>query len=299
MKNRLLPFLAVLRYDLRTLWSGWLVRLWLAGSALLTLILLMFGWATLPSSYFVSMILSPYIVVPWFLAVMVLGVDPVSGSRIEALADGILSRPVTRYEYLFAAWSARVLTVLGVYLVVVVPAILLVAFAKREVPLKDQDIALFGTIAALSVTGLILTLQVSLGFFLGTLLRRPLVAILVLLFLWYPVNMILHTFSLEEFSPISLSQAMPKIAKTKFWTDEKDKAKTDRQLELAAEQLQASLSSFFGGAAPPAPKKDRGFFEEGEGKYEDLALWRVLLGYATPTLVSVAAATWIFCRRDL
>ena len=44
---------------------------------------------------------------------MVLGISPVTGARLDALADGILSRPVTRYEYLLASWLARVLVVLA------------------------------------------------------------------------------------------------------------------------------------------------------------------------------------------
>ena len=42
--TRLMPFLAILRYDLRTLLSSWLVRLWLAGSVLLTLLLIAVWW---------------------------------------------------------------------------------------------------------------------------------------------------------------------------------------------------------------------------------------------------------------
>ena len=37
--HRLMPFLAILRYDLKTLTGSWMVRLWLAGTALLTLML--------------------------------------------------------------------------------------------------------------------------------------------------------------------------------------------------------------------------------------------------------------------
>jgi hypothetical protein len=62
-------------------------------------------------------LLFPYLVFPWFLVVMVLGISPVTGSRLDSLSDGILSRPITRYEYLLAAWAARVTAVLAVYLV--------------------------------------------------------------------------------------------------------------------------------------------------------------------------------------
>ena len=62
---------------------------------------------------------------------MLLGISPVTGSRLDALADGILSRPITRYEYLLASWAARVVTVLAVFFLVITPCVLLATFAKR------------------------------------------------------------------------------------------------------------------------------------------------------------------------
>ena len=63
---------------------------------------------------------------------------------------------------------------------------------------------------------LVLTFLVTLAFFAGTLLRNALLAAVVLVFVWFPVNLVLHTFSLEEFSPISLSQALPTLLRTSW-----------------------------------------------------------------------------------
>ena len=95
----MMPFLAILRHDLRGLFASWLVRLWLGATALLTLILTLSQWSESPSAVLISSLLFPYLVFPWFFVVIVLGVGPVSGSRSESLADGILSRPVARHEY--------------------------------------------------------------------------------------------------------------------------------------------------------------------------------------------------------
>ncbi|MCL4190503.1 MAG: hypothetical protein KJZ87_02065, partial [Thermoguttaceae bacterium] len=194
----MLPSLAILKYEALTLLSSWLVRLWISASAVLTLLFILANWGQMQSPALVAVILFPYLVFPWFLAVMVLGVEPVSGARVDALADGILSRPITRHEYLLGSWGARVLVVLGAYLAVVVPAVLLVGLAKRDV--SGEPLTLYGAVAALVVVAIVLTLQVSLAFLAGTLFRRPLLAMLVLVFLWYPVSTVLHTFSLEEFS---------------------------------------------------------------------------------------------------
>ena len=103
-----MPFLAILRHELGTLCASWLVRLWLVATALLALILASSNWSNFQTAPLVASMLFPYLVFPWSLVVMVLSVNPVSGSRAEAVADGILSRPVTRYEYLLASWTARV-----------------------------------------------------------------------------------------------------------------------------------------------------------------------------------------------
>jgi ABC-type transport system involved in multi-copper enzyme maturation permease subunit len=287
------PFLAILRYDLRTLASSWLVRLWLLGSAVLALLMLGAAWKEQQTAPLIAMLLVPYLVFPWFLVVMVLGVDPVSGARLDALADSILSRPVTRHEYLLASWAARLLVVQGVFLAVVVPVILRVVTAQRRV--LEDHVTLYGVLAALAVVALVLTLQVTLGYLLGTVLRKPLLAIVVLLFAWYPSDLILHQLSWEQFSTISLSQAMPQLLRTPWHREakpaERSSAAEIRKLAAQAAQL---LSPF--GATPTAARKPD-FFQS--GNYADFSLLRVLLGYGIPTVVALALTLLYFCRRDL
>lgn len=289
-----MPSLAIARYELGSLWGSWLVRLWLVGSVLVTLLVVLSNWAQMQTAPLVAVLLFPYLVFPWFLVVMVLGVEPVSGSRIETLVDGILSRPVTRYEYLLAAWGARVLVVLAGYLVVLGPAISLVMLANRPVP--EDTVTVYGILAALGVVGLVLVFQVSLSFLFGTLLRRPLLAIVILLFLWYPANLILHTFSLEEFSPISLSQSLPTLLRQP-WREGQTLTKTpDLELETLARQTERFLS-VFGGPSEPIVQRKPGFYEQ--NNYDDFSLLRVLLGYGVPTLAAVGLATLCFSVRDL
>ncbi|MEN6495177.1 MAG: ABC transporter permease [Thermoguttaceae bacterium] len=295
LRSRLMPSLAIVRYELRTLLGSWLVRLWLAGGVLLTLLMILTNWNQMQTAPLVAVLLFPYLVFPWFLVVMVLGVEPVSGARVETLVDGILSRPVTRYEYLLASWAARVLVVLAGYLVVMLPAIALVSFAHR--PVADDSVTLYGLLAALGVVGLVLVFQVSLSFLFGTLLRRPLLAMVILVFLWYPANVILHTFALEEFSPISLSQSLPTVLRQPWHATEALVQKTpDLELEALARQTSQFLS-VFGGPAAETPEHKPGFFEK--NNYRDFSLLRVILGYGVPSLASVGLATLCFSLRDL
>jgi ABC-type transport system involved in multi-copper enzyme maturation permease subunit len=291
--TRLMPFMAILRYDLRTLTSSWLVRLWLAGSILLTLLLVAVWWRQLKTAELITSLLVPYLVGPWFLIVVVLGADPVSAARTEALADGILSRPVTRHEYLLASWAARLAVVLGCYLVVIVPAIVWVTLAERTV--AADTVTVYGTIASLAVVGLVLTFLVSLAYLLGTLFRRPLLAVVVVLFIWFPSNLILSTFSLEAFSTLSLSQALPMLFRTPWRAETSSEAAKVVGFEDLSQSTAQFLSIFGGGVQQP--EKPKGFFER--GRHEDFSLRRVTLGYGLSTLACLVVTLLCFCTRDL
>ncbi len=298
----MMPFLAILRHDLRTLVGSWLVRLWLAATVVLTLLLTAANWNQLPTARLVASLLFPYLVFPWFLVVMVLGVDPVSGSRAEALADGILSRPVTRYEYLLATWAARVVVVLGTYLIVMIPSICVLRLVHRPEGLADT-LTLYGIAAAMGVVALVLVFQVSLAFLLGTLLRKPLLTIVVLLVLWYPVNGVLYAFRLEEFSPISLAQAIPTLLgePSRQAEGQSQVSAKDEPPEASEPQVPEFVYRFLVGAEPPKPKPqpkpEPGWYDR--AKYRDFSLIRVVLGYGVPTLLAVTLATLCFCFRDL
>lgn len=290
----MMPFTAILWHDLRMLWSSWLVRLWLIATGLLALVQLIANWGSFQTAPLIAVLLLPYIVFPWSLVVMMLSVNPLSGSRSGVAADGILSRPVTRYAYLLAAWTARVTLVLSVFLVVTVPAIAIVALAERSAPV--DEVTFYGIVASLTVVGLVLTLLVSVGFLLGTLFRNTLLAIVVLVFLWFPVNLVLNVFSLEEFSPISLTQALPTLLRQPWQETEAETPEPD--LDATFRDALNFFSSLGGDSSPePSPEERGSFFERGD--YQDFSLSRVILGYGIPTLVSIALATFCFCLRDV
>lgn len=294
--TRMMPFLAILQHDLKTLWASRLVRLWLVATVVLTFILTISNWPQFQDAPLIASLLFPYLVFPWFFVVVVLGVSPVSGSRAEALADGILSRPVSRCEYLLATWSARVVLVWSVYLVVIIPAIVIVALARRPVP--EDIVTVYGIISALGVVGLVLTFLVSLGFLMGTLLRKPLLAVVVLIFVWYPIGLILSVFSLEQFSPISLSRALSTQLRQPWrqtGADAKPKANM-QDMQAFARQVDHFFSVL--SSSPPKPKTTKADFFEAE-EFEDFSMLRVILGYGLPTLIAVILAMLCFYWRDL
>jgi ABC-type transport system involved in multi-copper enzyme maturation permease subunit len=293
---RIMPYLAILQHDLMTLRASRLVRLWFGATVVLTLLLMAANWTRFQSAPLIASLLFPYLVFPWFFVVVALGVSPVSGSRTDVVADGILSRPVSRSAYLLATWSARVVLIWGVYLVVMVPAVIVVTLAKRPVP--DDTVTIYGIVTAVGVVGLVLTFLTSLAFLAGTLLRGPLLALVVLVFLWYPVGLILSVFSLEEFSPISLSRAISTqlrqtLRTPQTHTDGNARAEETSVFPKGVEHFLEVFSE-----APSAPKATKPDFFESEA-FRDFSLLRVVLGYGAPTVMAVILAMLSFCWRDL
>ncbi len=294
--SRLMPYLAVLQHDLITLRASRLVRLWFGATVVLTLLLIAGNWTQFQDGPLIASLLFPYLVFPWFFVVVVLGVSPVSGSRAEVLADGILSRPVSRSAYLLATWSARVVLIWCVYLVVMVPAVVVVTLAKRPVP--DDAVTIYGIVSAMGVVGLVLTFLTSLAFLAGTVLRRPLLALVVLVFLWYPVGLILSVFSLEEFSPISLNRAISTQLRQTLRTPEipPEGSALAEETPVIPRQMEHFFNVFSGVPSAPTATKPE-FFESGE--FGDFSLLRVVLGYGLPTLITVLLALLCFHWRDL
>ncbi|TWT80169.1 ABC-2 family transporter protein [Planctomycetes bacterium CA13] len=292
-----MPLRAILAYELNGLWKSWLIRAWLIATVLVTFLIVTTNWAVTPTARLIAQLLFPYLVFPWFLVVLLLGLNPVTGARLEALSDGILSRPVTRLEYLLASWAARVTAVLAALFVVILPAVWIVAVADRP-GVGENDVTLYGIVASLAVVAMVLTFLVSIGFFAGTAFRSSMFAAAALILIWMPVNLVLHTFSLEEFSPISLNQSLPTLLRTPWHEGQSAAAEPAKgeDMQAAAEQAANFLNVLAGGSAA-ATRKDPKFYERGD--YKDFSLIRVVLGYGVPTLAALGLTTLMFSRRDL
>ena len=157
---------------------------------------------------------------------------------------------------------------------------------------------IYGMITSLGVVGLVLTFLVSLGFLMGTLLRKPLLAVVVLVFIWYPIGLILSVFSLEEFSPISLSRAIStQLRRSWRESDGGLESQTNAEdIDAVTDQMSHFFSVFSG--VQPKPEAANPDFFEGE-KFEDFSLLRVVLGYGLPTLAAFFLAILCFYWRDL
>lgn len=124
-------------------------------------------------------------------------------SEAGVVADSILSKAVTRYDYILAKMAARLLTVIGLYLVISLPAAYLVSrYGQGSL---DRT----GTTWGITLIGMTLVLLTTLSVALSTLFNRTLVALIVAWFLWYSAGGIAALFQVDELSPLHIVDRLP------------------------------------------------------------------------------------------
>lgn len=200
-----MAYVTLLEADLRSLARSWVVRIWLALTFLFALVLVLSAPGDgLAASEALANLLATYPLV-WSTFVIVVSAGAVS-SEAGVLADSILSKAVTRYDYLLAKESARVLAVIAIYLVVVLPATYLVArYAVVD------DLSARGVVWALAVVAAILFLLTTVGVAFSTLFNRTLVAVAVVWLLWYGASTIFALLEVAYLSPLSVVDGLPAV----------------------------------------------------------------------------------------
>ena len=168
-------FLAILRYDLLQLTQSWVSRIWVPLLIVPAFFLLIVAST---EGELASETLAAYLVAVLMplsaLAVAVLTAGAIAGEA-QIIADGILSRSVTRAEFVSAKIVSRLGFTLAVYLVVMIP------FSYLIVRYAEADISYAGLLVALFTTALLLTFLGALGLTLSTVMTNVMVSVLVLL----------------------------------------------------------------------------------------------------------------------
>lgn len=161
--NRWLPYWAVFQADLQQTINSWVYRLWVLGSMLggVGYLLYRFGWSETGwiqnASVTTSQLLRYGVLVSITLIIVLTG-GAISSER-GTLADSILSRGISRYQYFLGKWHARLAVVLITVLVMSAAMLLSSYFLLHE----DLDtigslyailtiIAILGTVATCGVT---------------------------------------------------------------------------------------------------------------------------------------------------
>ena len=176
--NRLLPYAAVMQADLHQTMRSWVYRFWLIASVLSTAGYLTYlfgakheGLLVKYASSLVSELLR------WSLLGSAALVSVLAGCAISSergtMADSVLSRGISRYQYFLGKWHARLAVVVGTFLLMGSLAVL-----GGYIFLND-DLSFRGCAAALAMIAAVLAVIVSCGVSVSAISNSTVVGIAV------------------------------------------------------------------------------------------------------------------------
>ena len=168
-------FLAILRYDFGQLTRSWISRIWvpLLVFPAFALVIIAREESELASetlAFYVWAVMAPISA----LAVAILASGAISGEA-TIISDSILSRSVTRTEYVAAKIISRLGFTLAVYLIVVIP------FAYLVIRYAAADTSVGGVIIGLLMVAAMLMFLAALGIAMSVAMSSVLPAVLVVL----------------------------------------------------------------------------------------------------------------------
>src|SRR4051812_11174558 len=176
---RLLPYWAVLQTDLRQTLRGWVWRTWVLASIGAAVGYLLYRLGVYREAGIVqraSLVVGDLLrwtLVGSTLLVVVLTVGGIASER-GTLADSVLSRGISRYQYFLAKLHARLACVLLTFTLLMISVLVASHFLVHE------DLSLDGSLVALLVLAALLAVVVAGGVTVGALAHNPVLGIAVL-----------------------------------------------------------------------------------------------------------------------
>jgi putative exporter of polyketide antibiotics len=176
---RWLPYWAVLQTDLRQTVRGWVWRTWVLATLAAAVGYLLYRLGVYREAGIVQKAsllvgdLLRWTLVGSGLLVVVLTVGGVSAER-GTLADSVLSRGISRYQYFLAKLHSRLFCVIVTFIVLTGGVLLASHFMVQE------DVTWDGSLVALAVLAVILAVVVTFGVTVGALTNNPVFGIALL-----------------------------------------------------------------------------------------------------------------------
>jgi ABC-2 type transport system permease protein len=206
--RRWLPYWAVLQTDLRQTLRSWVYRLWVVASVLAAVGYLLYRFGVhreagmiQSASVHVSDLLRG-IVLGSMALIVVLTVSSVSAER-ATLADSVLSRGISRYQYFLAKWHARTFVVVLTFVALALVVLLASHF------LLSEDLTFTGSIVAVATVAVALAAIVAWGVTIGALANSTVVGITVLWIILYGVGFVLTLLPATYPSPERVLRRLP------------------------------------------------------------------------------------------
>ncbi|QEL15335.1 ABC-2 transporter permease [Limnoglobus roseus] len=182
--NRFLPYWAVLQTDLGQTLRSWVYRLWLIMMALAALGYVLYKLGAANAGEYQSVAVQTddllrALAIGSLSLISLLAVSSISSER-GTIADSILSRGISRYQYFLAKWHARVVVVLATF--VTVSVAVLVAYSVLFTAATNGsgvNLTTWGGIYAVAMLAAVLMVVVSWGVAIGAMSNGTVIGITI------------------------------------------------------------------------------------------------------------------------
>jgi ABC-type transport system involved in multi-copper enzyme maturation permease subunit len=216
--NRWLPYWAVFQSDLRQTLRSWVYRVWVlasilaAGGYLLYRIGIYHEAAMVQSAADLLGDLLHWTVVGSITLIIALTGGSISSER-GTMADSVLSRGISRYQYFMGKWHARMLAVLSTFVAMVVIALVGSFF------FLEGDLSLSGSLVALVTIVAMLAAVATLGVTISAMANSTMLAITVLWICLYGGGFAMYWLPARFLSPDRFLKGLPDILRGSYeWT---------------------------------------------------------------------------------
>lgn len=211
--NRFLPYWAVLGSDVRQTINSWIYRLWVLLSLASAVGYLLYRFGAKQMGGFVAN--APEIVgdlLTWVVwgsvtLIIVLTAGTISGER-GTVADSVLSRGISRYQYFLGKWHARLMVILSTYLVLAVTAL-----CGSFLLLHSDTLTIDGSVVAIIVVGALLVLVITCGVSVSALSTSTVVSITLVWLLLYGCGFLMSLLPAHYPAPDRALQNLPNVLK--------------------------------------------------------------------------------------
>jgi hypothetical protein len=213
--KRWLPYYAVLQEDIRQTLHSWVYRSWVLVSVFTGVGYLLYRMGVdreagivQHASTWISDLLR-WCIFGSVTLIIVLTAGTISAER-GTLADSVLSRGISRYQYFLGKWHARLATILGTFLAIGIAALASSFFLHHE------DLSWFGSLVALSTLAGLLAAVISCGVTVSAIFNNTLVAVAVLFILVYGTGFSLLLLPGHLPSPYRILNGLPYILRGEY-----------------------------------------------------------------------------------
>ncbi len=217
--NRFLPYWAVFQADFRQTLASWIYRLWVMLTMMAAIGYLLYRFGAKEESG----MLQPgpetlahffrWVVLGSVTLVIALTAGAICAER-GTMADSVLSRGISRYQYFLGKWHARLLAVLLTFFVMSG-----IALGGAYFLLHSDNLSLSGSVVALLTIGTLLVGVITCGVSVSALSSNTVVSIAIVWLGLYGGGFLLSLLPASFPSPDRVLQNLPNILKGLYdWT---------------------------------------------------------------------------------